>query len=77
MANPLFNQMNNNIFAEFKNFCASFKGDPKAEVERLLQTGQMSQEQFNQLQAMATQFQRMLPRRQATPGPERLSIYII
>ena len=64
MSNPLFNQMQqNNIVAEFERFCASFKGNPKAEVERLLQTGQMTQQQFNQLQAMATQFQRMLPKR--------------
>lgn len=62
MANPLFNQMNNNIITEFKRFCDSFKGDPKAEVERLLQTGQMTQEQFNQLQAMAMQLQKILPR---------------
>ena len=64
MANPLFNQMSqNNIVAEFEHFCASFKGDPKAEVERLLATGQMTQQQFNELQAMASRLQSILPRK--------------
>jgi hypothetical protein len=64
MSNPLFNQMQqNNIVSEFERFCANFKGDPKAAVERLLASGQMTQQQFNQIQAMATQFQRLLPKR--------------
>lgn len=64
MSNPLFNQMQqSNIVAEFERFCANFKGDPKAEVERLLASGQMTQQQFNQIQAMATQLQRLLPKR--------------
>lgn len=40
----------------FQQFRASFRGDPKAEVEKLLQSGQMSQQQLNQLQAFAQQF---------------------
>lgn len=39
----------------FQQFRASFRGNPKAEVEKLLQSGQMSQDQLNQLQAMANQ----------------------
>lgn len=64
MSNPLFNQMHQSgIVAEFERFCANFKGDPKAEVERLLASGEMTQQQFNQIQAMATQLQRLLPKR--------------
>ena len=37
-----------------------FKGDPKQEVQNLLNSGQMSQQQYNQLQGMATQFQNLL-----------------
>ena len=44
----------------FQQFRASFRGDPKAEVEKLLQSGQMSQQQLNQLQALAQQFQGLM-----------------
>ena len=36
---------------------ASFKGDPKAEVEKMLQSGKISQDQLNKIQSMANQFQ--------------------
>ncbi len=44
-------------FAQFKN---SFSGDPRQEVQKLLQSGQMNQSQLNQLQSMAQQFSRLL-----------------
>ena len=44
-------------FAQFKN---SFSGDPKQEVQKLLQSGQMNQSQLNQLQSMAKQFSQLL-----------------
>lgn len=40
----------------FQQFRNGFQGNPKAEVEKLLQSGQMSQQELNQLQAMAKQF---------------------
>ena len=57
MSNPfmaaLGGRNNDNGFGQmiqdFQRFRASFHGDPKAEVEKLLQSGQMSQEQLNQL----------------------------
>lgn len=45
------------LLQQFKQFKASFKGDPKAEVEKMLQSGKISQNQLNQIQAMANQFQ--------------------
>ena len=45
---------------QFNQFKASFKGDPKAEVEKLLQSGAMSQQELNQLQTMAKQFQSLM-----------------
>ena len=45
------------LLQQFKQFKASFKGDPKAEVEKMLQSGKISQQQLNQIQAMANQFQ--------------------
>ncbi len=46
---------NQNIISQFQQFCNSFRGDPKAEVQRLLNSGEMTQEQFNQLHAIAQQ----------------------
>ena len=48
------------MMQQFNQFRASFHGDPKAEVEKLLQSGRMSQQQLNQLQEMAKQFQSLM-----------------
>lgn len=58
MANPLFNALNgvnqaNTMQQQFDQFKRTVSGDPKAMVEQLVQSGQMSQEQFQQLSAMA------------------------
>ena len=54
MNNPIFNALNQkNMLAQFEEFKRTFKGDPKAEVQRLLDSGQMSQEQFAKLQEQA------------------------
>ena len=66
--NPFFNALNGGqmpgtmggfpqLLQQFKQFKANFKGDPKAEVEKMLQSGRLSQQQLNQIQAMANQFQ--------------------
>lgn len=54
MAGPMagFQQM----VQRFQQFKQTFQGDPKAEVEKLLQSGAMSQQELNQLQGMARQF---------------------
>lgn len=75
MANPLFQALGGNrpmmpgpmgnmmqMMQQFIQFRNSFQGDAKAEVERLLQSGQMSQQQLNQLQSMAQQLMPMIPR---------------
>ena len=48
------------MMQQFQQFRNNFQGDPKQEVEKLLQSGKMSQQQLNQLQAMAQQFQSFL-----------------
>lgn len=71
MGSSLFNmfgrQPNNNGFYNmlnnFKKFKQTFSGDPRQQVQQLLNSGQMTQEQFNQLSQAATQFQQMLNRR--------------
>ena len=61
MANPLFNMMGNHsnpmadIIRQAKQFKNQFNGNPRQEVERLLQTGKMSQQQFNQFSQIAQQ----------------------
>lgn len=70
MVSSLFNlfgqqipQMNSglaNMMGQFNQFKQTFRGDPKAQVQQLLDSGQMSQQQFNQLSQMATQFQNMM-----------------
>lgn len=68
MSNPLFNALGGGkmpgamgqfqqMMQQFQQFRQSFHGDPKAEVQKLLQSGKISQQQLNQLQAMAQQFQ--------------------
>ena len=49
-----------NMIGQFQQFKQNFSGDPKAQVQQLLNSGQMSQEQFNKLSQLATQFQNML-----------------
>ena len=44
-------------FTRFRN---EFRGDPRAEVQKLLQSGRINQQQLDQLQVIAQQFQRML-----------------
>lgn len=74
MANPLFNLLNNNsqfgnmgnfmnLISQFNSFKQNFQGDPKQQVQNMLNSGQMTQEQFNKLAQMATQFQNMLNNR--------------
>lgn len=69
MSNPLFNVLGGGMaqgngpmqmIQQFIQFKQNFKGDPKAEVEKMLQSGRISQQQLNQVQQMAGQFQHML-----------------
>ena len=59
--NPLFNAMGNqsnpmaDIIRQAKDFRKQFNGNPRQEVERLLQTGQMSQSDFNRFSQIAQQ----------------------
>ena len=61
MSNRLYNQFGrqNNPFEQLaqqaREFQKQFKGSPRQEVERLLQTGAMSQSQFNQYSQIAQQ----------------------
>ena len=66
MANNLYNQFGkqNNPFEQLaqqaREFKKQFAGNPRQEVERLLQTGAMSQAQFNQYSQIAQQVAQMM-----------------
>lgn len=49
-----------NLINQYNRFKNSFQGDPKTQVQQLLNSGQMSQEQLNQLQSWAKQLQSIL-----------------
>ena len=61
MNNPIFAALNQkNMLTQFEEFRKTFTGNPKEEVQKLLDSGQMSQEQFNRLSQMANQIQSLL-----------------
>lgn len=72
MPNSIYQQLNNNnnnifqnptnLINKFNEFKNTLQGDPKQMVMQLLQTGRMSQSDFNNLRQMAQQFQQILPK---------------
>ena len=68
MGNPLLNLLNDgrnngpgNVLQQFQQFKKQMQGvNPQEEVQKLLQSGKISQEQLNKTQQMAQQMQRLL-----------------
>lgn len=69
MSNPLFNVLGGGMpqgngpmqmIQQFMQFKQNYKGNPKEEVQKMLQSGRISQQQLNQVQQMAGQFQSLL-----------------
>lgn len=68
--NPLFNALGGvlpagdggfgDMIAQLNQFRQTFQGDPQREVQRLLATGQMTQQQYNQLAGMANQIMQFM-----------------
>lgn len=50
------------MMQEFNKFRSTFQGNPQQKVQELLNSGKMSQEQFNQLSSMAQVFRQFLGR---------------
>lgn len=60
MNNPVYQMLNSNsLMNKFEAFKSNFQGDPKDEVQRLLDSGRMSQEQFNRLAEQATELHKL------------------
>ena len=64
MSNPIFDQMQTNPMQPILNRLNQFKktltGDPRQQVQQLLNSGRVSQQQYNQAVKMANQIQRMI-----------------
>lgn len=65
MSNPLFSMMQgqtpmNGIMQRFQQFQQMFRGDPKQQVQQMLNSGRISQAQYNNAVQMAQQMARML-----------------
>ena len=72
MANPIYNALGGgtpsapapmgNMMRRFNEFRKTFSGDPKQQVQELLNSGRMTQSQYNELQNMARQFAALMGR---------------
>ena len=65
MPNPLYQMMGqqmpqNGLLQRFQQFQQAFRGDPRQQIQQLLNSGKVSQAQYNQAVQMAQQLQRML-----------------
>jgi vancomycin permeability regulator SanA len=57
MYNPMGNQQN--IMQRFVEFRKNFKGNPQEQVQQLLNSGKVSQAQYNQAVQMANNLRKM------------------
>lgn len=70
MSNPIYQQMGtqlnghnmSGLMQRFQQFQQMFRGDPRQQVQNLLNSGKVSQTQYNQAVQMAQQFQKMMGR---------------
>ena len=65
MSNPLYQMMGqqmpqNSLLQRFQQFQQMFRGDPRQQVQQLLNSGKVSQSQYNQAVQMAQQLRGML-----------------
>ena len=63
MSNPLFGMMQNsqnNLLQRFQQFKQTFKGDPSQQIQQMLNSGKVTQAQYNHAVQLAQQMQRMM-----------------
>lgn len=68
MSNPLFQQMGNGVpnngmaqmMQRFQQFRQTFSGDPRQQIQQLMNSGKISQSDYDNAVQMAQQFQRMM-----------------
>lgn len=63
MNNPIYQDMNqmpgNQMMQRFRQFQQMFRGDPREQIQQMLNSGKVSQQQYNQAVQMAQQMMRM------------------
>ena len=65
MSNPLFGMMQgqapmNGVMQRFQQFQKMFRGDPRQQIQQMLNSGQVSQAQYNKAVQTAQQLARMM-----------------
>ena len=71
MSNPLFQMLGGGqmpgqlgdfqkMMQQFKQFKQNFHRNPQEEVQKLISSGRINQQQLNQVQALAQQFQKLM-----------------
>ena len=65
MSNPLFGMFGNQMMShplmqKFQQFQQMFHGDPRQQIQQLMNSGKINQQQYNQALQMAQQMQKML-----------------
>ena len=66
MNNPLFNMLGgqqngmNGLLQRFQQFQQQFRGDPRQQIQQMLNSGKISQQQYNQAVQMAQQLQKLM-----------------
>lgn len=65
MSNPIYQSMQNqmpqnNMIQQFLRFKQNFRGNPQEQVQQLLNSGRVTQEQYNNAVQLATQFKNLL-----------------
>lgn len=53
--------INPNMIQQFMQFRQNFRGDARAQIQQMLNSGQISQAQYDNAVKMAQQLQQMLP----------------
>ena len=56
----MMQHQNNGLIQKFEQFKRTFSGDPNQRIQDMMNSGRISQNQYNQAVQMAQQFQRML-----------------
>ena len=56
LVNKFGNTQSQNIMKQFEDFKRGFKGNPQAIIQQMLNSGKITQDQLNQLHAMAQQY---------------------
>ena len=60
MSNPLYSAFQNPLLAQFAQFRQTFSGDPRQQVQQLLNSGRVTQAQYNAAVQQAQELVRII-----------------